>query len=377
MRTHLTPGIHPNDNHQSPAQQGETKPHTAQQLAVKTAERTQSSGIPRPNVAACREMLQLLNPRRRRITASPHHPALASASYNQSTMPALTKKTTLADLRSLRTSGKRLAMLTCYDYTTARMMHEAGVPLILVGDSAASVILGYDTTLPVSLAFMMEITAAVRRGAPNAFLVADMPFGSYHASLAQGIRNVARMVKRTGCDAVKLEVAESTAPLVRSLADAGVAVVCHLGLKPQAVGLLGGYRFQGRTSDEARQIVASSLQMQDAGAAAILLEAVPPEVARVVVEKTYIPVIGCGAGPSCHSSVIVTQDALGLTPYRPRFVPALADHATPLKAAFEQYVQAVAAGSYPASEHEYIMPPAEKEKFVAAEAATKVSSTGY
>jgi 3-methyl-2-oxobutanoate hydroxymethyltransferase len=276
----------------------------------------------------------------------------------------LPKKITLADLRALRGTGSRMAMLTCYDYTTARLMHEAGVPLLLVGDSAANVILGHDTTLPVSLSFMIEITAAVRRGAPNALLVADMPFGSYHASVAQGIRNVARMIKRTGCDAVKLEVSDGNADLVRALADAGVAVVAHLGLKPQNVGLLGSYRFQGRTAAEAHNIVASSLLMEGAGAAAILLEAVPPEVAKAVVDKTYVPVIGCGAGPACHSSVIVTQDALGLTPYRPRFVPALADHATPLKAAFAQYVEAVAAGRYPAAEHDYVMPPAEKQLFI-------------
>ena len=296
------------------------------------------------------------------------------ASYHQSTMPALTKKVTLADLRACRATGRHLAMLTCYDYTTARLMHEAGVPLILVGDSAASVILGHDTTLPVTLNFMIEITAAVRRGTPNCLLVADMPFGSYQASLAQGVKNVARMVKRTGCDAVKLEVADRSTDLVRALADAGVAIVAHLGLKPQSVGLLGGYRFQGRTASEAQQIVASSLLMEDAGAAAILLEAVPPEVATAVVKRTSIPVIGCGAGPSCHSSVIVTQDGLGLTPYRPRFVPALADHATPLKAAFEQYVQAVAAGSYPASEHDYVMPPAEKETFQRHESTSQLTT---
>ena len=275
----------------------------------------------------------------------------------------LSKKITMADLRALRATGGRMAMLTCYDYTTARLMHEAGVPLILVGDSAANVILGHDTTLPVSLSFMIEITAAVRRGAPNALLVADMPFGSYHASVAQGIRNVARMIKRTGADAVKLEVSDGNVDLVRALADAGVAVVAHLGLKPQNVGLLGSYRFQGRTALEAQGIVASALLMEGAGAAAILLEAVPPEVAKAVVEKSYVPVIGCGAGPSCHSSVIVTHDGLGLTPHRARFVPALAEHATPLKAAFTQYVHAVAAGTYPAPEHDYVMPPAEKRLF--------------
>jgi len=276
----------------------------------------------------------------------------------------LNKKVTLADIRALRVAKQRMAMLTCYDFTTARLMHEAGVPIILVGDSAASVILGHPNTLPVSLSFMIEITAAVRRGAPNSFLLSDMPFGSYQASVAQGIRGVSKMVQRTGCDAVKLEVSDGSVELVKKLADSGVAIVAHLGLKPQAVGLLGGYRFQGRTAVEAEKIVASALLMEDAGAAAILLEAVPPEVAKAVVEKTSIPIFGCGAGPDCHSSVIVTQDALGLTPYRPRFVPALADHATPLKAAFTQYVDEVATGRYPAAEHDYIMPPAEKKLFL-------------
>src|SRR4051812_24883443 len=174
----------------------------------------------------------------------------------------LSRKFTLSDLRAARTSGEKIPMLTCYDFTTARLMQESGVPMLLVGDSAASVILGHDTTLPVSLEFMIEITAAVRRGAPNAFLIADMPFGSYHASPSQGVKNVAKMIQRSGADAVKLEVSDRSAKLVRTLADAGVAIVAHLGLKPQAVGLLGGYRFQGRTSDEADQIVASALLMQ-------------------------------------------------------------------------------------------------------------------
>ena len=286
----------------------------------------------------------------------------------------LTKKVTFADVRALRASGKRMAMLTCYDYTTARLMHEAGVPLILVGDSAASVILGHPSTLPVSLSFMIEITAAVRRGAPDAFLIADMPFGSYHESTAQGVRNVTRMLKKTGADAVKLEVAGSQAGLVRVLADSGVAVIAHLGLKPQSVGLLGGYRFQGRTAQEAREILALALQMEAAGAAAILLEAVPPEVAKAVVDKTYVPVMGCGAGPSCHTSVIVTQDGLSLTPSRPRFVPALADLGGPLKEAFAKYVQAVSNGTYPAPEHAYVMPPAEKKAFVESMASNEQPS---
>jgi 3-methyl-2-oxobutanoate hydroxymethyltransferase len=191
-----------------------------------------------------------------------------------------------------------------------------------------------------------------------------MPFGSYQASISQAVRNVCRMIKQTSCDAVKLEVSENHGEIVRALADAGVAVIAHLGLKPQSVGLLGGYRFQGRTASEARDILASSLQMEDAGAAAILLEAVPPEIAKAVVDQTSLPIIGCGAGPACHACVIVTQDGLGLTPHRPRFVPTLTELAAPLKDAFAAYVQSVSQGAYPAPEHDYVMPPAEKAAFV-------------
>jgi 3-methyl-2-oxobutanoate hydroxymethyltransferase len=241
-------------------------------------------------------------------------------------------------------------------------MQEAGVPSLLVVDSAANVILGYPSTLPVSLDFMIEITAAVRRGAPLAFLVGDMPFGSYQASISQGVKNTCRMMQATNCDCVKMELAAHHLPLVRALTAAGVPVMAHLGLRPQSVGVLGGYKYQGRTVDEATSIVALALQMQEAGAVAILLEAVPPEVANAVIERTNIPIIGCGAGPGCHGSVIVTHDGLGLTPARPRFVPALADLATPLREAFAKYVQDLASGAYPAPPHLYTMPPAEQAK---------------
>lgn len=274
----------------------------------------------------------------------------------------LQNKVTLSHLRQARESGQKLAMLTCYDYTTARLMEEAGVPALLVGDSAANVILGYDTTLPVSLEFMIEITRAVRRGAPLAFLVADMPFGSYQSLHERAIENVCRMVKDTGCDAVKLEVGPSHVELVRALADGGVPVMPHLGLRPQSVGVLGGYKYQGRTAHEAKEIVALALRMEDAGAVAFLLEAVPPEVANAVVERTTVPVVGCGAGPACHASVIVTHDGLGMTAARPKFVPNLADIATPLREAFARYVHDVASGAYPAAQHNYPMSPEEQAK---------------
>jgi 3-methyl-2-oxobutanoate hydroxymethyltransferase len=269
------------------------------------------------------------------------------------------------DLRRTREAGApRVPMLTCYDYTTARLMQEAGVPALLVGDSAGNVLLGHPTTIPVTLSFMIEIAAAVRRGAPLAFVVADMPFGSYHGSVSRGVRNVVRMVQRSGCDCVKLEVTASHLDLVAELASAGVAVMAHLGLRPQAVGMMGGYRAQGRTAADARAILALSLQMQRAGASALLLEAVPSEVAKVIVDATNIPVIGCGAGPFCHGHVFVTHDSLGLTPSAPRFAPKLGDLASPSIAAFSEYIRQVGSGEYPSPEHQYGMPADELAKFL-------------
>jgi 3-methyl-2-oxobutanoate hydroxymethyltransferase len=271
----------------------------------------------------------------------------------------LTEKITLQLLRQARKENKKIPILTCYDFLTARLMHEVGLLAILVGDSASSVILGHETTLPISLDFIIDITAAVRRGAPLCFLIGDMPFGSYQASTEQALTNVFRLVKSTTCDAVKLEVTEEHAPLVRALSAAGVAIITHLGLRPQSVNTLGGYRYQGRTALEAEKIVALSLLMEQSGAAAILLEAVPPEVANAVIEVSSVPVIGCGAGPACHASVIVTHDALGLTKNKPRFVPTLADIATPLREAFARYIADVSSGKYPAPQHNYPMPPEE------------------
>ena len=281
---------------------------------------------------------------------------------------AADKPFTLADLRRARAGGAKVPMLTCYDFTTAGLMAEAGVPMLLVGDSAANVILGHPSTLPVSLDFLIDLTAAVRRGAPGVLLIGDMPFGSYGAGVDSGFANACRLVRETGCDAVKLEATDGHAALVRTLADAGLAVVAHLGLRPQAVGLMGGYRYQGRTAAEARRVVQAAKVLADAGAAAVLLEAVPPEVAEAVVKAVGVPVIGCGAGPACHGHVVVTPDLLGLTPRRPRFVPTIeptADggFADQLRAAFAAYARMVRDGTYPAAEHAYAMPPDERRAF--------------
>lgn len=263
------------------------------------------------------------------------------------------RKVTLEDLRQARTSGKSLAMLTCYDYTMARLMEQAKVPLLLVGDSAASVILGHPSTLPVSLSFMIEITAAVRRGSPSSFLIADMPFGSYHASIGSAMRNICTMVKRTNCDCVKLEVAPSHARLVGRLRDAGVPVMAHLGLKPQSVNLLGGYKAQGRDALARDEIVEQAVLFEKAGAVSILLEAVPPDVSAAVVAAVGVPVVGCGAGPACHAHVVVVQDLLGMSGRAPKFVPAEDGAAIAIKQALRRYVDIVHTGAYPGPEHVY------------------------
>ena len=290
----------------------------------------------------------------------------------------LPAKFTLADLRAARADGRSVAMLTCYDYTTARLMDEAGVPMLLVGDSAANVVLGHDSTVPVSLDFLIELTGAVRRGAPRALVMGDMPFGSYAASAAQGVRNVVRMLKLSGCDCVKLEVAAGHTTLVRRLADAGVAAVAHLGLRPQAVHLMGGYRTQGRTATSAGAVVEAAVAMQAAGAAAVLLEAVPAEVSAAVVAAVDVPVIGCGAGPACHAHVVVTPDAIGLNPGRvARFVPQLADVRPALVAAYAEFARQVAAGQYPAAQHVYPMPPDERAAFLQSNQLSTKDTKGH
>ncbi len=258
-------------------------------------------------------------------------------------------------------------MLTCYDFTTAQHLDAAGVPMLLVGDSASSVILGHDSTLPVSLDFMIEITAAVKRGAKKALVMGDMPFGSYHASVAQGVRNVVKMIQKSQCDCVKLEAGEESTPLIRRLSDAGVAIVAHLGLRPQAVGLMGGYKFQGRTATEACQIVRLAELCADAGASAILLEAVPPEVSEKIAQLIDLPIIGCGAGPACHAHVVVLQDLLGLTPRKPKFVPTM--EIGSIQDTARRFITLVREEQYPDPSHCYEMPAEEREKFQAVDKA--------
>lgn len=273
---------------------------------------------------------------------------------------ANSKRFTLSDLRVAAVGGKPEPMLTCYDFTTARLLESLGVRMILVGDSAANVILGHDSTIPIELDFLIQITAAVRKGAPNALVMADMPFGSCSVT-ASGIRACVRMVKQSGCDCVKVECGRGHIGLIQGLADSGVAAFAHLGLTPQSVGLLGGYRAQGRSSEQALRIADLAADLVNAGAAGLLLEAVPPEVTELVVKTLDVPVIGCGAGPAAHAHVVVLHDLLGFNASVPKFVPRPGNVPDAISKVVSRYVSDVRLGKYPNSSHCYQMPEAERK----------------
>lgn len=272
----------------------------------------------------------------------------------------LDRRQTLRELHTARAAGRSLPMLTCYDYTSARLMQSLGIPLLLVGDSAAMTMLGHPSTVHAEQRFLDELAGGVRRGAPLAYLVVDMAFGSYHASPDAAVRAVARTIRRTGCDAVKLEVTPAHLPIVARLAEMGVGVWAHLGLRPQAA-MVSGYRAQGRTADEAVKIVRTATAFEHAGAVAILLEAVPAEVGQAVVDAVKVPVIGCGAGPAPMAHVVVIQDLLAETEVHPRFVPDIGQNLS-LREAVRRWAVAVRSGNYPARQHCYDMPPDEADR---------------
>ena len=226
---------------------------------------------------------------------------------------------TLRTLRRWSKEGTKWACLTCYDATTARLMAGAGLPTMLVGDTAAEMILGYKSTIHAPLDFLIMLTAAVKRGAPDVFVMGDMPFLSYQVDEASAIQNAGCFLTEGTADAVKLEVDGKWIPRVEAICNAGIAVVAHLGSRPQQAKQTGGYTTAGRSADAAKIIVEDAVAMEQAGVSMLLLEAVPEEVSIAVVEATHVPVIGCGAGTACHGQVVVMQDLAGLTKWHPAF----------------------------------------------------------
>jgi 3-methyl-2-oxobutanoate hydroxymethyltransferase len=280
------------------------------------------------------------------------------------TRPDTTGKLPLTELAEMKRRGERIVMVTAYDAPGARFADAAGIDLVLVGDSAAMVVLGHDSTVPATMDEMLVLTRAVTRGARRPLVVADMPFGSFQVSDEDALANAIRFVKEAGADAVKLEGAGPSLSRVRALVGAGIPVMGHIGLTPQSATMLGGFKAQGRTADKARQLVDDAIALQDAGCFSLVLEAVPSPVATRITELLEIPTIGIGAGAGCDGQVLVYHDLLGLYEARaPRFVKRYAGLADEIRAALEQYAEDVRAGRFPEEQHGYAMPDEELEAF--------------
>jgi 3-methyl-2-oxobutanoate hydroxymethyltransferase len=275
-------------------------------------------------------------------------------------------KLPITELVDMKGRGEKIVMVTAYDAPSARLADAAGVDLILVGDSAAMVVLGHESTVPASMEEMLMLVRAVTRGAKRPLVIGDMPFGSFQVSDQAAVENAIRLVKEGGAEAVKLEGGQAVLSRVRAIVGAGIPVIGHIGLTPQSATALGGFKAQGRTAGKARQLFADAHALEAAGCFAIVLEAVPAAVAARVTEALQVPTIGIGAGAACDGQVLVWHDLLGLYEGKaPRFVKRYADLATEAKRALEAYVDDVREGRFPEEQHTYAIPDEELEAFEA------------
>jgi 3-methyl-2-oxobutanoate hydroxymethyltransferase len=282
-------------------------------------------------------------------------------------------KLALPELLEMKRRRDRIVMITAYDAPSARIADAAGVDLILVGDSAAMVVLGHDSTVPATMDEMLMLTAAATRGARRPLVIADLPFGSYQVSDEQALENAIRFVKEASADAVKLEGAGTMLSRVRALTGAGVPVMGHIGLTPQTATMLGGFKAQGRTADKAVRMFEDALALQAAGCFSLVLEAVPSPVAARITDALEIPTIGIGAGPDCDGQVLVWHDLLGLYDgHAPRFVKRYADLAPSIRDAIELYAADVRTGAFPAAQHTYSISDDELATFEDALAEVRV-----
>ncbi len=273
------------------------------------------------------------------------------------------KKLTISGLFKKAAEGKPITWLTCYDYPTAYMQEQAGVDMILVGDSLGMTMLGYDSTLPVTMDDMIRHTSAVRRGAPNTWLIGDMPYMSYQPSVETAIRNAGRFMAEAGCDAIKLEGGSAVCDRVRAIANAGIPVVGHLGLTPQSASALGGFRLQGKTAEAAKKIIEDAKALEQAGAFMILLEMVPDRVCKLITERAEnCLIMTLGSGPYAHGQLLIYHDAFGLYPkFKPRMAKVFADAGAVIRSGLESYVREVSEKTFPAPENWFTMPDEEYE----------------
>jgi 3-methyl-2-oxobutanoate hydroxymethyltransferase len=270
---------------------------------------------------------------------------------------------TIADLLMAKQERRPIAAVSCYDYTTARLVSQAQVEMILVGDSAAQLMLGFDSTLPATMDFMVAITAAVGRAAPNAYLVADMPFLSYHLSLAQAIRNAGRFVTEAGAQMVKIEATAAYLDTIQAVSQAGIPVMAHIGILPQRIVAMGRFHAEATTADRAADLIELAERMRTAGASALLIEGTAAEVAQIITARSDVPVISCGSGPGCDGQILVAPDILGLAAgHPPKFAKAYGDLGARSAEAFQRYAEDVKAGRFPDAEHSYHMKPGEFER---------------
>ncbi len=274
------------------------------------------------------------------------------------------KKHSIHTLREMKAKGEKIAWLTSYDYPTASFAEAAGMDMILVGDSLGMCVYGYEGTVPVTMDQCIVHSEAVRRAAPNTFVVGDMPFMSYQVSDEDAVRNAGRFLKEAGVDAVKLEGGKRVLSRIQAILDAGIVVCGHIGLTPQSSGQLGGHKAQGRTIDSARLLIQDALAIEEVGAQLLLLEAVPPEVAGFIAKNLGIPVLSIGAGPLCDGQLLIVSDLIGqFQAFTPKFVKKYCDVATVVTQAMTQYVADVKAGAFPADEHCYHMLKEEAPRF--------------
>ncbi|HKW78128.1 MAG TPA: 3-methyl-2-oxobutanoate hydroxymethyltransferase [Candidatus Limnocylindria bacterium] len=282
-----------------------------------------------------------------------------SSSYGGA-IAAPPKKLTVPDVVAMKRDGRKITMMTAYDAAFARLVDRAGIDVLLVGDSAGMVVLGYPNTVPVTMDDMVRMAAAVSRGASRPVLVGDMPFGSYQTGPQDALRNAARFLKEGGMDAVKIEGGHETVDTVRTLVDNGISVMAHVGLTPQRVAMLGGFKTQARSARAARRLIDDAVALEDAGAFSIVLESIPAPVARIVTERLDIPTIGIGGGPDCDGQVLVLHDVLGLYgEFKPKFAKRYADIGAQVESALRSFDAEVRAGTFPDAEHSFTMKESE------------------
>ncbi|HEU0022327.1 MAG TPA: 3-methyl-2-oxobutanoate hydroxymethyltransferase [Dehalococcoidia bacterium] len=271
-------------------------------------------------------------------------------------MSSTTSRVTIRDIARMKTKGEKIPMITAYDYTSARLADAAEIPIVLVGDSLGMVVLGYDSTIPVTMEDMIHHVKMVVRGTQRALVVADLPFMSYQIDQTQALTNAARMLQEGGAQTVKLEGGESVAGTVRRIVECGIPVMGHIGLTPQSVNAFGGYRVQGRQRKEAVQLLKDAKALEDAGAYAVVLELVPTPLARLISQRLTIPTIGIGAGPGCDGQVQVLHDMLGLiTDFMPKHARRYADLSQAIREAFTRYAREVREGEFPTAQESFTM----------------------